>query len=57
MKRVRMSVGGVGSGGVCEGSAQKRYLFQVSGVWKGTDFTSWSIWKHRKVGPKMAEKD
>ena len=54
MKRVRMSVGGVGSGGVREGSAQKRYLFQVSGVWKGTDFTSWSIWKHRKVGPKMA---
>ena len=27
-----MSGGGVGSGGVCGGSAQKRYLFQVSGV-------------------------
>ena len=44
MKRVYISGGGVGGGGMCGGSAQKRYLFQVSGVWKGTDFTSWSIW-------------
>ena len=25
------------------GSARKGYLFQASGIWKGKDFTSWSI--------------
>ena len=25
------------------GSARKGYLFQASGIWKGRDFTSWSI--------------
>ena len=28
-----------------EGSAKKGYLFESSCMWKGMDFTSWSLWK------------
>ena len=31
-------------------SAQMGYIFQASGIWKGGDFTSWSIWKGAEVG-------
>ena len=31
------------------GSALKGYLSQASGIWKGGDFTSWYIWKGRKI--------
>ena len=27
----------------------KGYLRQASGVWKGRDFTRWSIWKGREI--------
>ena len=30
------------------GSARKGYLFQASGIWKGRNFTSYSIWKGGK---------
>lgn len=30
------------------GSARQGYLLQASGIWKGSDFTSWSIWKGRE---------
>ena len=31
-------------------SAQMGYIFQASGIWKGRDFTSWSIRKGAEVG-------
>ena len=31
------------------GSARKQYLFQASGIWKGRDFTGWSIYRGREI--------
>ena len=31
------------------GSTRKGYLFQASAIWKGTDFTLWSIRKGREI--------
>ena len=34
---------------IWEGSARKGYLFQASGIWKGRDFTRWSIQMGREI--------
>ena len=46
------------------GSARKVYLFQASGIWKGNDFTRWSMQKGREIchlglskGPPMQRAD
>ena len=32
-----------------KGSALKEYLLQASGVWKGKDFTRWSLRKGKEI--------